>query len=282
MDRERTEGAEVANAKPAEYKIVPFPRMRNLVIDLLRAAHPRHMIHGLIEVDVTRSRQYIREQEASTGEQLSFTAFVATCLCKAIDMNKYLHAVRNWRGQLVLFDEVDVNTMIEVEFGGRKQPMGHIFRAVNKRTYRDINDEMQTAQAVGGRGEGGTTLRKFASLPRFIRAPFHWLRDKNPRIAKQYAGTVALTAIGMFGEGGGWGIPLASHTLCVTLGGIAEKPGVVDGRIEIREYLSLTVTFDHDIIDGAPAARFAERFKGLIERGYGLMELDTGAGVTAA
>ena len=90
-----------------------------------------------------------------------------------------------------------------------------------------------------------------------------------------------MTAVGMFGEGGGWGIPLASHTLNITLGGIAEKPGVVDGRIEIREYLSLTVTFDHDIIDGVPAARFAERFKDLIEAGYGLMELDTDAGVTA-
>jgi pyruvate/2-oxoglutarate dehydrogenase complex dihydrolipoamide acyltransferase (E2) component len=282
MDKERTAGAGVANEKPAEYETVPFPRMRHLVIDVLCAAHRKHMVHGLIEVDVTRARQHIREQEVSTGEQLSFTAFVATCLCKAVDMNKYLHALRNWRGQLVLFDEVDVNTMIEVECGGRKQPVGHIFRAVNKRTYRDINDEMQTAQAVEGRGEGGTTLRKFASLPRFMRAPFYWLRDKNPRFAKQYAGTVALTSIGMFGEGGGWGIPLTSHTLCVTLGGIAEKPGVVDGRIEIREYLSVTFSFDHDIIDGAPAARFAERFKGLIERGYGLMELDIGAGVTAA
>jgi pyruvate/2-oxoglutarate dehydrogenase complex dihydrolipoamide acyltransferase (E2) component len=86
----------------------------------------------------------------------------------------------------------------------------------------------------------------------------------------------------MFGEGGGWGIPLVSHTLSVTLGGIAEKPGVVEGRIEIREYLSLTVSFDHDIIDGAPAARFAERFKDLIESGYGLIEPDTGADVTAA
>jgi hypothetical protein len=43
----------------------------------------------------------------------------------------------------------------------------------------------------------------------------------------------------MFGEGGGWGIPLAPYTLNVTLGGIAEKPGVMDGRIEICEYLSL-------------------------------------------
>lgn len=44
----------------------------------------------------------------------------------------------------------------------------------------------------------------------------------------------------------------------------------MDGRIEIREYLSLTLSFNHDVIDGAPAARFAQRLKELIESAYGL------------
>jgi pyruvate/2-oxoglutarate dehydrogenase complex dihydrolipoamide acyltransferase (E2) component len=56
----------------------------------------------------------------------------------------------------------------------------------------------------------------------------------------------------------------------LTVGGIAQKPGMVDGRIEPREFLSLTISFDHDIVDGAPAARFAARLKSLIECGYGL------------
>jgi len=56
----------------------------------------------------------------------------------------------------------------------------------------------------------------------------------------------------------------------VTLGGIAEKPSVVDGQIALREYLSLTLSFDHSIVDGAPAARFTGRLKDLIESGYGL------------
>ena len=56
----------------------------------------------------------------------------------------------------------------------------------------------------------------------------------------------------------------------MTVGGIGEKPGVVDGQIAIRDYLSLTISFDHDIIDGAPAARFTKRLKDLIESGYGL------------
>jgi pyruvate/2-oxoglutarate dehydrogenase complex dihydrolipoamide acyltransferase (E2) component len=75
----------------------------------------------------------------------------------------------------------------------------------------------------------------------------------------------------MFGHGSGWGLNFLSfHTLGLTVGGIAQKPGVIEGRIEIREYLSLTITFDHDIVDGAPAARFAQRFKELLESGYGL------------
>jgi pyruvate/2-oxoglutarate dehydrogenase complex dihydrolipoamide acyltransferase (E2) component len=82
---------------------------------------------------------------------------------------------------------------------------------------------------------------------------------------------VGITAVGMFGNGAGWGIPIAPPTaLMVTVGGIAEKPGVVNGTIVIRDYLSLTISFDHDIIDGAPAARFTERLKELIESGYGL------------
>ncbi|MFN2167693.1 MAG: 2-oxo acid dehydrogenase subunit E2, partial [Anaerolineae bacterium] len=37
-----------------------------------------------------------------------------------------------------------------------------------------------------------------------------------------------------------------------------------------REFLSLTMSFDHDIVDGAPAARFARRFTELLEQGWGL------------
>jgi pyruvate/2-oxoglutarate dehydrogenase complex dihydrolipoamide acyltransferase (E2) component len=91
-------------------------------------------------------------------------------------------------------------------------------------------------------------------------------------VQKKYWGTVGITAVGMFGKGAGWGIPPATPTLMITLGGIGEKPGVVDGHITMRDYLSLTISFDHDIIDGAPAARFTQRLKDLIESGYGLIE----------
>jgi len=51
------------------------------------------------------------------------------------------------------------------------------------------------------------------------------------------------------------------------VGGISQKPGVKDGEILVRDILNLTISFDHDIIDGAPAARFANTLTGIIENG---------------
>lgn len=91
-----------------------------------------------------------------------------------------------------------------------------------------------------------------------------------PRRWKDLAGTVAVTSAGMFGTGGGWAVSPTNYTLQLTVGGIATKPDVIDGEISSWEYLNLTVTFDHDVVDGAPAARFVQRLKECIEEAHGL------------
>jgi pyruvate/2-oxoglutarate dehydrogenase complex dihydrolipoamide acyltransferase (E2) component len=262
------------------YTVVTFAPVRRRIVDVLEMGRRKHTIHGLVEADVTRVRHYIREYEATTGKDLSFTAFIVACLGKAVEPNKYMHAYRIGRNRLVLFDEVDVSTQIEIEMDGKKVPIPHTIRAANKRTVHDIHREIRRVQAEGEKSASAPTSggeKLFMALPTFIRRPMMRMLFKDPHRAKQTAGTVLLTAVGMFGEGGGWGIPLIIHTLGVTLGGIAEKPVVIDGQIEIRECLSITVSFDHDIIDGAPAARFTQRFKDLIERAYGLDDQDLGA-----
>ncbi|HET9223433.1 MAG TPA: 2-oxo acid dehydrogenase subunit E2 [Roseiflexaceae bacterium] len=257
--------------KHIDHRSLPFPLERRITIDGGHLAAQRHTIHGLIEVDVTRPRQYIREHKARTGETLSFTAFVIACLGKAIDENKMMHAYRDWRNRLILFDEVDVNTMVEIERDGRNVVLPYFIRAANKRTFRDIHAELRTAQAQPEQSrEFG--VRQFAQLPRLARILFYWAIFKNPRWLKQRFCTVGMTSVGMFGSGSGWAIPFGVHTLDIALGGIAEKPGVINGRITIREYLCLTISFDHDIIDGAPAARFATRLSELIAGGFGLCE----------
>ena len=255
-----------------EYEVVPFPKIRLGGIDLLRKGHQMHIVHGLMEVDVTKPRQHIREFRARTGETLSFTAFIATCLAEAVDENKCMHAYRDWWNRLIIFDDVDVNTMIEREAGGTKMGTPYIVRAANKKAFREIHEEIRTAQGTAVEKAEFKGVQWYLLLPGFIRGFLWWMLGRSPHLWKKYGGTVGITAVGMFGKNMGWGIPISCNTLTLTLGGISEKAGAVNGHIEIREYLCTTISFDHDIVDGAPAARFTTRLKELIESGYGLID----------
>jgi pyruvate/2-oxoglutarate dehydrogenase complex dihydrolipoamide acyltransferase (E2) component len=261
---------ELMSKKLDGYEVVPFPMMRRFALDAGRMGRRKHIVHGLLEIDVTQARQHLREHRIRTGESLSFTPFVITCLAKAVEMNKEVHAQRNWRGDLVIFDEVNVNTMIEVEVEGRKVPMPRIISGANRKTFREIHEEIRAIKTEPGASVERKFMRWCLWLPGFVRHLFYWAVRKNPRWLREYTSSVMVTAVGMFGKGAGWGIPMANFSLTATLGGLAEKPGVVEGRIEIREFLCVTLSFDHDIVDGAPAARFTQRFKELVESGYGL------------
>jgi pyruvate/2-oxoglutarate dehydrogenase complex dihydrolipoamide acyltransferase (E2) component len=262
--------------KHVDYQVVPYPKLRRAIAVMLRSLQRTPMIHGLIEVDVTRAREFLREHKAKTGESLSFTAFLIACLAKAVDEHKAVQAYRKGRNQLILFEDVDVNTQIEHEKNGQKQAIVYILRAANRKTFRGIHHEIRAAQGenVAQAVEGIKALHALLSLPTFLLRIGYWVLwwfgRRSPQLMKKYFGTVSLTAVGMFGKGAG-GIPIAGQTM-MTVGGIGEKPGVVDGQIALREYLSLTLSFDHDLIDGAPAARFTGRLKDLIESGYGLFD----------
>lgn len=232
----------------------------------------KHTVHGLTEFDVTRIREALRQHKTQTGETLSFSAFILACLGKAIDSDKHMHAYRNWRNQLVLFDDVDVNMLFEVEVAGKKSIRPHIIRAVNKKDFRALHAEIRAFQNQHTSSQESKFIDWFVRLPGFLRRLFLWALFKNPNLLKDYYGTVLVSSLGMFGTGSGWGIPVPNHSLQLTLGGIGEKPGVVNHQVEVREYLSVTISFDHDVIDGAPAARFVDRLKDLVESGYGLCD----------
>jgi pyruvate/2-oxoglutarate dehydrogenase complex dihydrolipoamide acyltransferase (E2) component len=250
----------------APFEVKPFPRERHDVVDALEVGVHRHMVHALLEFDVTRARQLIRDRETSAGEKLSFTAYIVASLARALDVDKRLHAYRDWRGRLVLFDEVDVVTLVESEVDAVAIP--HVIRAANRRTLREIHDEIRRIQAEPGASaqRSGILMQLSPLVPGFLRRLFLRALRKDPHWLKRTAGTTLVTAVGMFGIGGGWAVGIVPlHTLCLTVGGITRKPGLVDGRVEARECLALTASMDHDIVDGAPAARFARHLRELIE-----------------
>lgn len=78
-------------------------------------------------------------------------------------------------------------------------------------------------------------------------------------------GTFTLTSLGAMGVD--MFTPIINHPECAVLGigRIVREPVVVGDNIEIQDRLWLSLTFDHRIVDGGPAARFLETLRHLVE-----------------
>lgn len=252
------------------FTVAAVPRYRMGTLDFFHYLPPRPVIHGLIEVDITDVLRTIHEYEARTGEDISFVAFTAYCLARAIEADKAVGAFRVGR-KLIIYDDIDVNVMVEREVDGHKVVGNHILRAANRKGVPEMCAEIRTAQTQSVRKTRSINMmRWYARLPGFVRALMLRYLQSHTHLWKELGGTTGITSVGMFGEGAGWGIPMALVGLMLTLGGIGKKPGIVEERIEIRDYLCITVSFDHTITDGAPAARFVNRLQALVESGAGL------------
>ena len=91
-----------------DYQVVSYTKDRRFMAAVFRSVQRTPRMHGLIEVDVTRARAFLRDHKAKTGEALSFTAFIIACVAKAIDEHKAVQAYRKGRKHLILFEDVDV------------------------------------------------------------------------------------------------------------------------------------------------------------------------------
>ena len=270
------------DTKTIPYHVVELSAGRRAWLNALDLSGPTHWMYGLSEVDVTVVQKYINEHKARTGEALSFTGFLVYCLARAVDENREVQAYLKGRNQIVMFDDVNVGLMIEHKDGEKKALMGHCIQGAQRKTYQEIHQEIRSVQSAAVPADRGmpTWFRSAMLLPwplsRLVKVWMAIATRRNPAIRVSASGTVFVTAVGMFGKGhSGWGIATTPHSLGLVVGSMAWKPVVVEGRIEPREVLNLTVLFDHEVVDGAPATRFVRRLIELIESGSGMDEGQT-------
>lgn len=254
------------------YRVIPLSFERQMVASTLSIGHKQHNIHALFEVDISEPRRLMRAHKADTGESLSLTAYIIACLGRAVAEHPHLNAFRKGR-KLVLLDNVTIGTLFEREFNGERVPENIGIRAAQAKSCRQIHDEIRAIQeqdtAPFGALSGSSWVR---FIPRFLLKMFVRLASGNLTMMERY-GVVAVTAVGMFGSGSMSLIPIVGGaTVGITVGGIESKPALIDGKLASREYLHLTATFNHDIVDGAPAARFVKRFSEILEEGGLLQE----------
>ncbi len=84
-------------------------------------------------------------------------------------------------------------------------------------------------------------------------------------------GTFTITNLGMFDFDGFTPIINLPEAAILGVGRIVKKPVVMgDDKIVVRQMMTLSLSFDHRVADGAPVAKFLQRVKQLIERPFAL------------
>ncbi|MCB9602170.1 MAG: 2-oxo acid dehydrogenase subunit E2 [Sandaracinus sp.] len=250
---------------------VPFPPERKLVLDTLHLGRDKPMMHALVELDVTRARRLLEEHRARTGARFSQTAFLLVTLGRALAEHPEVHARRDWRGRLVQFDVVDATTIVEIEVEGRRFPYAHVVRGLERRDVGEVHDELRAVARRGlpttSRGKRLAT-RAMLATPAFARRSVYRGLLGFADLAQRHTGSVLVSAVGMFGDGAGFGMSAPGlHDLSVIVGGRVAR---ASNGSDPTQNLCVTVAANHAIVDGAPFARFVGAWSRRVAAAEGL------------
>jgi pyruvate/2-oxoglutarate dehydrogenase complex dihydrolipoamide acyltransferase (E2) component len=244
--------------------VSPFPSSRRAVTAAVRAGRRIVPMHGLIDVDVSTARRLLAEHEPP----LSVTAFVVAAVARAAAAHPEVHAYRDWRGRLVRSRHVDVQTLVEVATDQGPFGLVHVVRDADIRDVADISAELRGVKADPSATGTGRALQRLAPLAGHVPGlfPAMYAVMSRSRRAHGLTGTVQVTAVGMFAAGGGFAVaPPTLASLLVVVGGLSRRPRAVEEHIVVRDVLDLTVTVDHNVVDGGPATRFGADLRRAIE-----------------
>jgi pyruvate/2-oxoglutarate dehydrogenase complex dihydrolipoamide acyltransferase (E2) component len=254
------------------YRVERLTASRRMVAAASAVNREQSTIHLVTEADVTTPRRLIAQHADRTGERLSFTAYIVTCLARTLAEFPRFNSFRKGR-RLIVLDELTISVLFEREIAGESVPEPVGIRSAGSKTLRDINDEIRAAQRHQGERLGTATgVAWVRFIPGILLRAFIRLAASNIAMEKRF-GPVGVTAVGMFSTGATWLVPLTYATVTVAVGAIVERPAVVEGEVVTHEHLCLTLSFNHDIIDGAPAARFTSRFAEALASGDELRRL---------
>ena len=92
--------------------------------DFLNNVAVKNRVYGLVEIDVTKARRWIAEQESRTGERLSFTGWVVKCVAQSVNEQKGIQGFKKGRKSIVVFDDVDVAILDWIASEGRRVRRG--------------------------------------------------------------------------------------------------------------------------------------------------------------
>jgi pyruvate/2-oxoglutarate dehydrogenase complex dihydrolipoamide acyltransferase (E2) component len=267
--------------KKAKHTTRKMSVARRILADFNDVAATFPRVQGLVEIDITEGRKKIREYKEKENYNISLTSWIAKCISKAVKENPKLNSFRKRGKRIVIFEHVDISIMVEViTKDGKHVPFNHVIRKVETKSVKEITDEIRSVQTkkIEETEQITRDSSSFSGLimliPRKIRQFFMKKMIKNPFYIQKLIGTVGITSLGMFAKNiFGYAVPFPDRTCNVALGGIQRVGWEVDGKLQPRDILSFTFLIDHNLVDGAPIARFISRVAELCGEAYGLQDI---------
>jgi pyruvate dehydrogenase E2 component (dihydrolipoamide acetyltransferase) len=179
--------------------------------------------------------------ELAGANEISYNTLLIAILARLLPDHPALNAciVGN---EIYFYEEVNIALAVETE-------RGLLAPVIRQADRLDLITIQQTGNALIERAMAGKSLPDDLS-----------------------GGTFTLTNLGMFDVDGFTPIINQPQAAILGVGRIVAKPVVAaNGEVVVRQMMTLSLSFDHRIVDGAPAARFLQRVKQLIERPFALM-----------
>lgn len=261
-----------------KYKVIHFPRTRIATFDIGRIGRQKHYVYALIELDVTDSRTAIKAFRQRTKKNLSFTAWLLKTISATLEEFYGVCAYKKGKRKAIAFEDIDISITVEREYEGQRVPLPYVVQRTNQKDMTEITEVIQKVKnqtverddVILGQKQNKVAMALYYFLPGFARRQVWRTILNNPTFAFKNMGNVVVTSVGMMGLVNGWFIHASVHPVSFGIGSIIKKPRVVNDEIKIREILNATILLDHDVVDGAPMARFIAKFAQNVEQGLGL------------
>ena len=222
-----------------EATLLPYAGMRKRIADnVAKSAFSAPHVTLTLEVDMTECAAFrtkaLPDIEKRYGVRLSFTDILVKAVAKTLDEHPRLNAT--FDGEAIwLHNAKNIGIAVALDEG----LIVPVVRNVEAKTLGILAKELK-----------GSVER--ARTGKFTPDDLS-------------GGTFTITNLGAFGIDVFDPIIVTGQAAILGVGRIAEKPVVYNGQIAIRSMMNLCLSFDHRILDGAPAARFLQRLKEIIE-----------------
>jgi pyruvate dehydrogenase E2 component (dihydrolipoamide acetyltransferase) len=232
--------APVPSAEGETLEEIPFSGVRGLIAARMGQSHRETAPVTLTaEADATALWQ-LRRHLAEDGVEVSYNDILLYVLARALREHPRLNASLDG-DSVKVWKRVDIGLAVDAERG----LLVPVIRDVDRKGLADL----------------ARVTRSLAERARAGRCAPEELRG----------GTFTLTNLGMFGIDAFTPIINLPECAILGVGRIKEQPAVLNGQVAIRHAVWLSLTFDHRLVDGGPAARFLQRVVQLVERPHLLM-----------